>query len=125
MFQREKYYMKDKKAEVYEVIEDDGGTIWWRPITPAPMWCYSRLVSESKKYEAGIVGESISRDFVFNYNAKIAVDAVIKYKDVWYQAERVDTQDDYNGDMHVTVRDCPTGDTPRKNRILPYGQDPE
>ena len=124
MFTREKYYMKDKKADVYEVIEDDRGTIWWRPITPAPMWCYSRLVSESKKYEAGIAGESISRDFIFNYNVKIEVDFLIKYKDTWYQIQRVDTQDDYKVDMHVTTRECPTGDLPRKNRILDYGKEP-
>lgn len=125
MFAREKAYLKDKKAIVYEVLEDDNERIWWRPITPAPMWCYTRLVSESKKFEARIVDESIERDFVFNYNAKIEIDSIIKYKGEWYQVERVDTQDDYRGDMHVTVRECPHGDVPNERRILPYGEDPD
>ncbi len=125
MFTREKAYLKDKKAEVFEIVYDDNDDEWWRPITPAPMWCYTRLVSESKKYEARLVDEAITRDFVFNYNAKIEVDSIIRYKGVWYQAERVDTQDDYRGDMHVTVRECPKGDLPDERRILPYGVDPE
>ena len=125
MFAREKKYLKDKKAEVFEIVYDDNDDEYWRPITPAPMWCYTRLVSESKKFEARIVDESIERYFVFNYNAKIEVDSIIRYKGVWYQAERVDTQDDYRGDMHVTVRECPKGDLPDERRILPYGVDPE
>lgn len=125
MFAREKKYLKDKKAEVFEIVYDDYDDEYWRPITPAPMWCYTRLVSESKKFEARIVDESIERYFVFNYNAKIEVDSIIRYKGVWYQAERVDTQDDYRGDMHVTVRECPKGDLPDERRILPYGVDPE
>ncbi len=125
MFAREKKYLKDKKAEVFEIVYDDYDDEYWRPITPAPMWCYTRLVSESKKFEARIVDESIERYFVFNYNAKIEVDSIIRYKGVWYQVERVDTQDDYRGDMHVTVRECPKGDLPDERRILPYGVDPE
>lgn len=125
MFTREKAYLKDKKAEVFEIVYDDYDEEWWRPITPAPMWCYTRLVSESKKYEARLVDEAITRDFVFNYNAKIEVDSIIRYKGEWFQVERVDTQDDYRGDMHVTVRECPKGDLPDERRILPYGVDPE
>lgn len=125
MFTREKAYLKDKKAEVFEIVYDDYDDEWWRPITPAPMWCYTRLVSESKKYEARLVDEAITRDFVFNYNAKIEVDSIIRYKGEWFQVERVDTQDDYRGDMHVTVRECPKGDLPDERRILPYGVDPE
>ena len=45
---------------------------------------------------------------------------MIKYKNIWYRVTRVDTQDDYNGDVFIYVENAKGGWIPRDSEIEPY-----
>ena len=124
---KNQYFQKDKKAEVFlkkERYQDATGV--WRgggfyPISASPLWCYARQNSQTVVFNAGVMGlNEESRLFVFNYNPKIKQNMYIRYKGAWFKTTRVDTQDDYNGDMFVYADDTPAGDTPRDTDIKPY-----
>lgn len=110
-------YLKDKKAYVYRknasqkdeygISRDGGYTLI------GYLWCYTRLLSQSLTYDAKVAGTDETRLFVFNRNRDIAPRNYICYRDTWYIVTRVDTTDDYNGDVFVYVQDCPIGDKPK------------
>lgn len=103
------YFLKDKKCMVYKEdnaphgVADDPEL---EPISNSPLWCYSKQLSQALVAQAGVVyANDETRLFVFNYNAEITQDAYIQYRDAWYKVTRVDTSDDYNGEMFVYVKD--------------------
>lgn len=124
---KNQYFLKDKKAEVYEKtasykdeygVTHSGGV---RPISASALWCYARQTSQNVRFHEGnFYASDETRLFVFNNNQKIKPEGLIKYKNAWFTITRVDTQDDYNGDMFVYVEDTPTGDIPKPSNILPY-----
>ncbi len=124
---KNQYFTKDKKAQVYiqaGSYQDAYGiyhTGGYYPIAASSLWCYARQNSQSLGFSAGVayVNEE-SRFFVFNNNAHIVQGALILYKEKWYTIQRVDTKDDYNGDMFVYADDTPSGDTPRQSDIKAY-----
>lgn len=101
------YFLKDKKAKVYKIDnrphgvgEDD--TL----VLVGDLWCYSKQLSQNLIAEAGIVYvNNETRMFVFNYNSDIEQGCFIKYRDEWFHVNRVDTTDDYNGEMFVYVNE--------------------
>ena len=103
------YFKKDKKCMVY--VEDNaphgvGEPTELVPVSETSIWCYTKQLTQALIYEAGAVNvNDETRLFVFNYNAEIVQNAYIKYKDDWYKVTRVDTTDDYNGEMFVYVKD--------------------
>ena len=105
-----KNFLKDKKAIICkkESGEDTGfgaPDIGYRLISPSPLWCYAKQLSQQLIFQAAQWGQQEQRLFVFNYNEKITVqDTYIRYRDVWYQVTRVDTEEDYKGDMFVYVK---------------------
>lgn len=121
------YFLKDKKAMIYKRLpstQNENG-IWIKgkimPISAAPLWCYARQESQGLKYEAGIVNlKDEDRMFVFNHNANIDQTRLILYRGAWYFITRVDTTDDYNGDMFVYVREAPLGERPKETDIEPF-----
>jgi len=124
---KNQYFKKDKKAQVYfqsDGYKDDYGVYHKGgvyPIAASSLWCYARQNSQSLSFGNGVayVNEE-SRFFVFNNNEKIKQGRLIKYKDAWYTIQRVDTADDYNGDMFVYADDTPTGEIPKQSDIKPY-----
>lgn len=111
------YHMKDKKAQIYKkvTIPNPGGkpTYGYYPIAEAPIWCYTSQLSQELVYEAAHWGNSEVRLFVFNYYAAVAIDQMVLYKNKWYTITRVDTKDDYLGDMFVYVKYSDINPTPQ------------
>ena len=103
------YFRKDKKCMVYN--EDDqphgvGDPTELIPVSETSLWCYSKQLTQGLTAEAGVVyANDETRLFVFNYNAGIVQDAYIHYASKWYKVTRVDTTDDYLGEMFVYVED--------------------
>lgn len=101
------YFLKDKKCEVYKIDnrphgvgEDD------ELILIGKIWCYSKQLSQNLVAEAGVIyANNETRMFVVNYNSEIDQDCFIEYRDQWYKVTRVDTTDDYNGEMFVYVEE--------------------
>lgn len=123
---KNQYFLKDKKARIFDVVSkrDSYGNYksYYVEATPAPLWCYSKQTSQSLFNAASILDLTAEdRFFVFNNNAALEQRNYILYKNVWYQIERVDTQDDYNGDMFVYANIAKLGATPKESDIKPYG----
>lgn len=124
-----KKLLKDKKAEIYkgESYSEPGGMPRkkYRPISKAPLWCYTKQLSQNTVFEAAAYGQEETRLFVFNYSAIPAVYNLIKYRGAWYEITRVDTTDDYKGDLYIYAKDCPRGGIPGDDDILPYEDETE
>ena len=116
------YFIKDKKAEIFDrlIVRDSmGGRItYYIPLSAAPLWCYAKQISASLYFAARAYQMEEKRLFVFNFNPDIAVYKLIRYRGQWYEITRVDTDEDYNGDMFVYVKDATP---PQDNYIMPYG----
>ena len=99
--QKGQYFLKDKKAIIYKYFKgekDSSGFYkndYYVPLTPAALWCYI------KQYDT------------LYYPAK----------NLWYEVSRVDTTDDYNGELFVYVKNLKTGI--KEEKIKPYGYEPE
>lgn len=124
---RQKYFKKDKKAMVYmalpEKMNEYGDRIseGYMPITPSPLWCYTKQVNQGLKTVAKtLIMNDEARLFVFNYNELIKPEMYIFYKKEWYQITRVDTEDDYKGQMFVYVDEAPVGAVSRLGDEQPY-----
>ena len=59
----------------------------------------------NRQFECFLYSYFLSVFFVFNYNADIKQGAYIHYRQEWFKVTRVDTTDDYNGEMFVYVKD--------------------
>ncbi len=106
------YFRKDKKAQVYKYHEggyDEEGfaTVgYYTPIAKAPLWCYSKQLSQVQLYASHTFWNDETRFFVFNYRDDIEQGDTLHYltKDQWYEVTRVDTTDDYKGELFVYVK---------------------
>ena len=120
------YYQKDKKARVFHIVSGINSNgynspKYLQPVSPADMWCYSRQLSQDQLYAAHAWLQDETRLFVFNYYEGIKLYDVVKYKGKWYEVTRVDTQDDYNGELFVYVKDYKNPSTLDKMTPLEYG----
>ena len=103
------YFKKDKKCMVYK--EDNaprgvGEPAELVPVSESSLWCYTKQLTQGLTASSGVIyNNNETRLFVFNYNAEITQDAYIHYRDEWYKVTRVDTTDDYKGEMFVYVED--------------------
>lgn len=118
------YYLKDKKAQIYKKIstqDDIGQSIKkYYPIAPAQIWCYTRQLSQADVFQAASYGDSETRFFVFNYYPEVEVYDMILYKNQWYRITRVDTADDYKGDLFIYVQNAVGGWIPSDDEIEDY-----
>ena len=120
------YFLKDKKAQIYKKyqIEIDpdgfGGGAAYVPISEKPLWCYARQLSEMQIYWAVSFRENETRMFVFNFRDDVKIYDLIEYRGEYYSVTRVDTHEDYNGELFVycgnTTPDCDA-------EFYPYGTD--
>lgn len=128
---KNQYFLKDKKADIYKDTSSGGRDSsgypfpsQWRPISPAPLWCYAKQLSQDQRYYSHAIGQEESRLFVFNYYPGIELYDLIKYRDEWYQITRVDTTDDYKGELFIYVKLAIGGWRPSDDEVYPY-QAPE
>ena len=107
------YFLKDKKCKVY-IPDDQPHGIYDEPEPTylGELWCYSKQISQTLVAEAGVLNmNDESRLFVFNYNPQIDQRCYILYNGTWYKVNRVDTTDDYKGEMFVYVVDAPNAES--------------
>lgn len=107
------YFLKDKKAKVYIPDNEPHGVFDEpEPTYLGELWCYTKQTSQTLVAEAGVLyNNDETRLFVFNYNSQIDQTCYILYRDKWFKVNRVDTTDDYNGEMFVYVVDAPEGES--------------
>lgn len=103
------YYQKDKKANVYatETYVNDKGRRGTRLVDlfMFPIWCYTRQLTQGQIYAGQVYLFNETRMFVFNYYPQIKVGCIVEYKESKYEITRVDTADDYNGELFAYVKD--------------------
>ena len=102
------YFKKDKKCMIYTFTEGwgVGDDPELTPVSETPLWCYTKQLTQGLVAAGSVVyNNNETRLFVLNYNAAIVQDAYVHYRNEWYKVTRVDTQDDYNGEMFVYVED--------------------
>ena len=129
--QKGQYFLKDKKAIIYKYFKgekDSSGFYkndYYVPLTPAALWCYTRQLSQEQLYAAHAYWNDETRLFVFNFRDYIKQYDTLYYpaKNLWYEVSRVDTTDDYNGELFVYVKNLKTGI--KEEKIKPYGYEPE
>lgn len=124
------YFLKDKKAQIYK--HHNGGTDpggfpiddYYTPIAPAALWCYTRQLSQEQLYAAHAFWNDETRLFVFNFRDDIKQYDKLHYiaKDEWFEVSRVDTTDDYNGELFVYVKSIRGI---KEEDLKPYGYEPE
>ena len=118
------YFLKDKKAQIYRKYEGGGSgrSISYIPLTASALWCYTRQLTETQIFTARIYLDDETRLFVFNFRDDIQQYDVIRYKESWYSVTRVDTMDDYNGEVFVYVKNIKIN--PKQEQIKPFGYEP-
>ena len=123
------YFQKDKKAQIYKKHsggkDENGFPVgdYWTPVAPALLWCYAKQLTQEQLYAAHAYWNDETRLFVFNYRNDVKQYDLLYYagKDQWYEVSRVDTTDDYNGELFVYVKNTRA---PKDDAIKPYGYEP-
>lgn len=118
------YYLKDKKLQIYKKydVSQPGGMPTYRyiPRATSPLWGYATQLSQDLVFKAARDGNDEKRLFVINYHKGIDINQAVLYRGVWYITTRVDTADDYNGDIFIYVRDAKGMDIPNASQIDEY-----
>lgn len=121
---KSKYFLKDKRAQIYKKMnvaeEGDMPREAYIPISPASLWCYASQLSQDLMYRAKGVGENETRFFVFNFRDIVEVGDAVLYRAKWYNITRVDTTDDYNGDLFIYVENM--SEEPEEEDVLTYDE---
>lgn len=119
---RNRYHLKDKKALIHDLVSVKNSGYspikYYVPRTEAPIWCYASQLSQDAVFEAKHFGQNETRFFVFNKGTTVGLYDVILYRGGWYEVTRVDTEDDYNTDIYVYVRNL---DHINENNVKEYG----
>ena len=112
------YYLKDKQAQIYKKVNaaQPGGMprYAYYPLAASPLWCYASQMSQDLVFQAAHWGNNETRFFVFNYHKEVDIDQMVQYRGAWFTITRVDTADDYNGDMFVYVKSYEGSITPEE-----------
>ena len=124
------YFKKDKQAQIYKHhngnYNDEGFPVgdYYTPVAPALLWCYAKQLTQEQLYTAHAFWNDESRLFVFNHRDDVKQYDLLYYanKDQWYEITRVDTTDDYNGELFIYVKNLKY--KPKDDAIKPYGYDP-
>lgn len=114
---KNQYYKKDKKVKLisYTTGRDTWGnsTKVYKYLSDSSLWAYTSQLSQSQTFEAAQYGNNEIRLFVLNYRNDLKVNDFVEYKDKFYFITRVDTKDDYNGELFVYVRDTTNAEAPK------------
>lgn len=124
------YFLKDKKAQIYNTVYVEPEKSYSNPIAyyvavnPAPLWCYTRQLSQDQLFAAHAYWNDETRFFVFNFRDDVQIYNHVYYKGDLYEVTRVDRTDDYNGETFVYVKNV-KGAKSDIERLRPYGWKPE
>lgn len=114
---KNQYFLKDKKVKlVTSVIGRDNwgnSTKIFKYLTDSALWAYTSQLSQSETFTASQYGNNEVRLFVLNYRNDLKLSDFVEYKDKYYSITRLDTKDDYNGELFVYVRDATTSEAPK------------
>ena len=113
---KNQYFMKDKKVKLVTKTteKNDYGVDMpiYRYITDNEIWAYAKQLSQSQEFEAAMHGHEEIRLFVLNYREDLKLYDFIEYRGEYFVITRLDTTDDYKGELFVYVKDADKGDTP-------------
>ena len=113
---KNQYYQKDKKIKLVRkhTERDSIGqyTTYYKYISNNSFWAYATQLSQDQVFQAASYGESESRFFVLNYRNDLELYDFVEYKGKYYTITRLDTKDDYNGELFIYASDAKQGDTP-------------
>ena len=114
---RNQYYKKDKKVKLITKSSKQnpyGQYIdSYKYISNKSFWAYATQLSQSQTFEAATYGDDENRFFVLNYRDDLKIYDFVEYKGKYYSITRLDTKDDYKGELFVYVKDAAKGDTPK------------
>lgn len=114
---RNQYYKKDKKVKLvttYSYQTPYGQYVnGYKYISNKSFWAYATQLSQSQTFEAATYGDDENRFFVLNYRDDLKIYDFVEYKGKYYSITRLDTKDDYKGELFVYVKDAAKGDTPK------------
>ena len=110
------YFKKDKKVKLirkYNERDSMGFNVTtYKYITNQSLWAYATQLSQEQVFAAASYGEDEKRLFVLNYRNDLELYDIVEYKGKYYSITRLDTKDDYNGELFIYTKDTPRGDTP-------------
>ena len=111
------YFKKDKKVKLITKstrIKTELGTLEdsYKYISNRSFWAYTSQLSLVDTFTAHVHGSDETRLFVLNYRSDLRIHDYIEYKEKYYTITRLDTTDDYNGELFIYVKDSPKGDMP-------------
>lgn len=107
-----KNYLKDKKAQAYKRVVsliDGFNTTAYYPVEKQTLWVYAKQLTQDQVYAAAAAGRNETRFFVFTnciVTRKLKLYDLIGYRGEYYEITRIDTADDYAGDMYIYVKLC-------------------
>lgn len=114
---RNQYYKKDKKVKLITkstTYDAYGNEIEaYKYISNKSFWAYATQLSQSQTFEAATYGDDENRFFVLNYRDDLNIYDFVEYRGKYYSITRLDTKDDYKGELFVYVKDAARGDTPK------------
>lgn len=110
------YFKKDKKVKLitkYSYRDSIGQWIsGYKYLSNSSFWAYTNQLSQDQTFQAATYGDFETRLFVLNYRDDLKIYDFVEYKGKYYSITRLDTTDDYNGELFVYVKDAARGDTP-------------
>ena len=121
--------LKDKKIIIYraETRTDTGGFMHpaiFTPIHPRKLWAYVRQLSAKEFYASQAL--QIAEDMIFTINwradlstAETTRDLYVRYREDWYDVQRVDTFEGYKDDLKLH---CKLTHTPDADGVREYPQ---
>ena len=107
---KNKTFLKDKVCKIVKktVTQDDYGApiSTWQYLTNSSLWCYARQLSQDQVWQGMQFDTNETRFFVLNYRDDVALNDLVEYAGSYYQITRLDTEDDYHGDLYVYAKDA-------------------
>lgn len=114
---KNQYFFKDKKVKLVTLMtgRDQWGnsTKIFKYLTNESLWAYTNQLSQSQTFEASHYGNNEVRMFVLNFRNDLKQYDFIEYRDKFYSITRLDTKDDYNGELFIYVRDTTNAEAPK------------
>ncbi|MCR5812869.1 MAG: head-tail adaptor protein [Desulfovibrio sp.] len=102
-------FLKDKTCRIVKRasgVDDYGAPIdGWQYLT-GDLWCYARQLSQEMVWQGIQFDTNETRFFVLNFRDDVSIGDLVKYACHYYQITRLDTEDDYHGDLFVYAKDA-------------------